>query len=174
MLMRHFRPAVAEGICYGVTDLDLAEGHEDDLRRVMQTLPVLDAVITSPLRRCRVTAEAIAAHAAAPLRIDTRLAEMDFGAWEGCLWDVIPREELDEWAADFLHARPHGGESVAMLRARVQAVLEELSGQVGNCLVLTHAGVIKAATAAGDAAQDWPPSIAFGSSVTLRSIQSIK
>jgi alpha-ribazole phosphatase len=92
---------------------------------------------------------------------------MDFGTWEGRAWDNIPRAGLDEWAADFLHARPHGGESVAQLRARIQAALADFRARPGHHLLVTHAGVIKAALANGPRAADWPPALAFGEFVTI-------
>lgn len=166
-LLRHLRPEVAEGVCYGVTDLDLAEGHAAALEAVLAELPPLDGIATSPLRRCRLLAEAIATRRGLPARPDARLIEMDFGAWEGRPWNDIPRGELDEWAADFLHARPHGGESVAQLQARTQAALAEYRALPGHHLLVTHAGVIKAALATGPRAGDWPASLAFGEFVTI-------
>lgn len=167
MLMRHLRPAVAEGVCYGVTDLDLAPGHEAALEAVLGRLPPLAGLATSPLRRCWRLAEVIAARHGLTATPDPRLAEMDFGAWEGQPWSQIPRVELDEWAADFLHARPHGGESVAQLQARTQAALAEYRARPGDHLLVTHGGVIKAALATGPRAEDWPPALAFGEIVTI-------
>jgi alpha-ribazole phosphatase len=164
ILLRHLRPLVEEGVCYGATDLAPAPGQEAALAGILGALPPLEAIVTSPRRRCRELAEAIgAARGRAPV-VDPRLAEMDFGAWEGLRWDAVPRAELDAWAADFLHARPHGGESVAMLRARVLAALADHRPDSGTRLLVTHAGVIKAATAHGD---DWPAAVPFGESVAI-------
>ncbi len=165
--MRHLRPAVAEGICYGVTDLDLAEGHEAALEGLLERLPAITAIATSPLRRCRILAEAIAARHGVTARADPRLMEMDFGAWEGLAWNEIPRAELDAWAADFWNARAHGGESVAQLQARTRAALAEYRAAPGHHLLVTHAGVIKAALATGPRAEDWPAALAFGEFVTI-------
>lgn len=162
ILMRHLRPAIAEGTCYGVTDLPLAAGHEPALAALIATLPALDGVITSPLRRCHILAEAIAAQAGVTAETDARLREMDFGRWEGQPWADISRAELDAWAADFMHARPHGGESVAQLQARTRLALAEHGARAGLHLIVTHAGVIKAALATGPRAEDWPPALAFG------------
>jgi alpha-ribazole phosphatase len=167
ILMRHLRPAVAEGVCYGVTDLDLAAGHEAALARVLERLPALDGIATSPLRRCRLLATSIAARHDRVAEVDARLIEMDFGAWEGRPWSDIPRAELDSWAADFMGARPHGGESVAQLQARTQAAIAEYRARPGHHLLVTHAGVIKAALATGPRAQDWPAALAFGEIVTI-------
>jgi alpha-ribazole phosphatase len=167
MLMRHLRPEVAEGVCYGVTDLGLAAGHEAALEAVLARLPRLAGLATSPLRRCRLLAEAIGRRHGLTATRDPRLVEMDFGAWEGQPWSDIPRADLDAWAADFLHARPHGGESVAQLQARTLAALTDYRARPGTHLLVTHAGVIKAALATGPRAEDWPPTLAFGEIVTI-------
>ena len=166
-LLRHLRPAVAEGVCYGVTDLDPAEGQEAALDALLARLPPVTAIITSPLRRCHLLAHAIGAACGLLVATDSRLVEMDFGAWEGVAWDDVPRAGLDAWAADFLHARPHGGESVAQLQARVLAALAEHRARPGHPLLVTHGGVIKAALATGPRAEDWPPALAFGEFVTI-------
>ena len=124
-LVRHTRPLVSDGVCYGMTDLDLAATFEEEAARVVETLPPAQRLVTSPLYRCRRLAERIGAAQGLTPAIDERLREMDFGAWEGIAWDDIPRAELDAWAADFLHARPHGGENVYMLRERAWAAIED-------------------------------------------------
>lgn len=167
MLMRHLQPEVADGICYGVTDLDLATGHEAALEAVLECLPPLAGLATSPLSRCRLLAEVIGRRHGLDAMVDPRLAEMNFGTWEGRAWSEIARAELDEWAADFLHARPHGGESVAELQARTHAALADYRARPGDHLLVTHAGVIKAALATGPRAEDWPPALAFGKFVTI-------
>jgi alpha-ribazole phosphatase len=166
-LLRHVRPEVTEGLCYGITDLALAPGHQAALEALLPRLPPVTAIATSPLRRCRETAEALAARLRLQVEMDPRLIEMDFGAWEGRPWDDIPRAELDQWAADFLHARPHGGESVAQLQARVRAALADFRTRPGHPLLVTHGGVIKAALATGPRAEDWPATLAFGEFVTI-------
>ena len=113
----------------------------------MAALPPVARVVTSPRRRCRLLAEAIAAARGLELGEDARLAEMDFGAWEGRRWDALPRAELDAWAADFEGARPHGGESVAMLAARVGAALAAAEPADPPVLWVTHSGVVRAACA---------------------------
>jgi alpha-ribazole phosphatase len=100
-------------------------------------------------------------------RADERLAEMDFGHWEGQRWDDIPRPALDAWTADFHHHRPGGGESVASFLARVRAALDDCAQQargpgVHRVLWITHAGVVRAIdvclarTATPLRAMDWP------------------
>ena len=136
-MIRHPRPAVAEGICYGRTDLDLAEDVAIVAQTLQAQLPPGLPLYSSPLRRCRQLAEAL--HPA-PL-FDARLLEMDFGAWEMHPWHALDRTVLDAWAAQPLDFAPPGGESPAQLMQRVR---EFHAGLAGDAIVVTHAGVIKA------------------------------
>jgi len=135
-LVRHPRPAVADGTCYGRSDLPLAgdpAAVADALRRL---LPGDLPLYSSPLRRCR----ELAARLHPAPRFDERLRELDFGAWEMRAWTAIDRAALEAWAADPLHFRPPGGEAVAELRARVRAFLGEIRG---DTVLVAHAGVMK-------------------------------
>lgn len=158
-LLRHLPPKVEKGTCYGVTDLDLLPGWEDAARALARRFETRSAIFTSPLKRCRQIAEVIGKH-----EISTDLVEMDFGRWEMQRWDAIDRAELDAWAADFMEARPHGGESVAMLRARVAAVLRDVPD---GALLVTHNGVIKAAADLTGHAEGWDISLAFGATLDV-------
>ena len=166
-LVRHTRPLVPDGVCYGVTDLELAPTFEDEAARVVDALPHVERLVTSPLRRCLRLAERIgAAQSLAPI-VDPRLKEMDFGTWEGIPWDAIPRDEMDAWAADFLHARPHGGESVHMLYERARSAIAEYREIGLSHIVVTHAGVIKAVRAKDRYPGAWKSNVEFGGTVTL-------
>ena len=167
ILVRHTRPAVPQGVCYGMTDLDLAPTFDDEAARIVAALPPSDRLVTSPLHRCRRLAERIgAARALAPV-IDERLRELDFGTWEGVPWESIPRTELNAWAADFFHARPHGGESVHMLRERVGSAISDYRRSGVSHVVVTHAGVIKAARAQSGHPDGWTANVDFGGSIRL-------
>ena len=167
ILVRHTRPAVPEGVCYGVTDLDLASTFDDEAAAVLAALPPAERLVSSPLHRCRRLAERIGtARGIAPV-FDERLREFDFGTWECVPWDDIPRSELDAWAADFLHARPHGGESVRMLHERVGAAIADYRRSGASHVVVTHAGVIKAALARAGHPDGWKAVVGFGASIRL-------
>lgn len=149
-LIRHPAPDVAPGTCYGRTDLPLAEDAASVAASLAPLLPAAAPLFSSPLARCRRLAELL--HPAP--RIDDRLRELDFGAWEMQPWDAIDRAALDAWAADPLHFAPPGGEAVADLRARVRSFLAELAG---DAILVAHAGVMKlcAAELAGVAPDAW-------------------
>ena len=162
ILIRHTKPDVAEGTCYGRTDLDVAGSFAAEARLVLEQVPEIVRIVSSPLRRCTRLAEFIATDRGLDVAIDPRLQEMDFGTWEGVLWSDIDREALDAWAADFYHARPHGGETVAMLAARAHQALDTHYDPLTPTLLVTHAGVIKSAFASGYSAADFQTSIDFG------------
>ena len=166
-LLRHTTPDVARGICYGISDLGLADSFHEEAQAVLESLSTVERIVTSPLQRCQRLAEHIGASLSLPVRADARLREMDFGTWEGRAWSDIARAELDHWAADFLHARPHGGESVAMLTARTREALAEYAALQDHILIVTHAGVIKAALATGRTAAAYAATISYGGFITL-------
>lgn len=91
-------------------------------------------------------------------------AEMDFGDWENRRWEEIGRAALDDWAADFLGYAGHGGESVAHLRDRVARGLEAVPE---GAVVVTHAGVIKAALVLRGDAAGWDHRPEFGAVVRV-------
>ena len=167
ILVRHTRPFVADNVCYGATDLDLAPTFEEEAARVVGALPRVERLVTSPLSRCRRLAERIGAAQSLVIEVDERLREMDFGRWEGVRWDAIPRDEMDAWAADFLHARPHGGESVHMLYERARAAIADYRATGFSHTVVTHAGVIKAVRAEDRHPNAWKSNVDFGGTVRL-------
>lgn len=170
-LARHARPLCADGRCYGAADFAADAGATEMAASALAaTLPRGLSVASSPLRRCAQLAGAL--HALRPdlaWQPDPRLAEMDFGDWEGRSWDAIGAEAVAAWTADFAGHRCGGGESVAMLMARVAQALADARAGGRDALWITHAGVARAAglLAAGVAlpgtAAEWPRAgIAFG------------
>ncbi|MGO4382547.1 histidine phosphatase family protein [Pseudoduganella sp. RAF53_2] len=147
ILIRHPAPQVAPGLCYGSSDLPpdpaaLAACHASIGAALPPDLLRAAPIWTSPLRRCTELAALLAATPGRPAAAipDARLAELHFGAWELRAWDDIPRAEVDAWAADLLHYRPGGGESVLDAARRVQFFLRELTGPA---IVVCHAGTIR-------------------------------
>lgn len=143
-LIRHPRPAVAPGLCYGRSDLALAEDAHLTAATLRALLPEHLPLFSSPLTRCRLLAAAL--HPAP--QFDARLRELDFGDWEMRPWNAIDRAALDAWAAQPLAFAPPGGESVAALRQRVAEFLAELErAEAQSAVLVTHAGVMKACAA---------------------------
>ena len=167
ILVRHTQPAVPAGVCYGITDLELAPTFDGEAAAIVAALPPVERLVSSPLQRCQRLAERIGTAQGLIPVIDERLREFDFGAWEGVPWGSIPRTELDAWAADFFHARPHGGESVHLLRERVGTVIVDYRRSGVSHVVVTHAGVIKAALAQSGHPDGWKATIEFGAAINI-------
>lgn len=145
-LIRHARPLVEAGVCYGVTDMPADADHTRDCAaRLASLLPQGLQLWTSPLLRCAALAETLLAQRPdLQLRTDARLVELDFGCWEGVRWDDIPRSVFDAWASDFGAARFGGRESVNELLRRVAAVRAEVQALGQDAVWITHAGVLRA------------------------------
>ncbi|MDP9902907.1 histidine phosphatase family protein [Variovorax ginsengisoli] len=149
-LLRHAPVDAPTGLCYGTTDFAAqADATQRAAAAMAPSLSIGIEVRTSPLQRCTQLAAALA-HRRADLavpRVDPRLAELDFGDWEGRPWQAIPRAEIDAWAADFCDARPgRGGESTRTFMQRVGAAWDEWCASGHDALWITHAGVIRAVT----------------------------
>jgi len=166
-LVRHTRPDIADGICYGALDLAVADTFEAESSVVLSNLTKPDVLVSSPLQRCQRLAKKISLAFNLPVVTDERVREMDFGDWEGIAWNDIDRAEIDQWTNEFYRARPHGGESVEMLVNRVQSALNEYRNNGKHHLVVCHAGVIKAAMSNGTSAGEFSTSVEFGGVLKL-------
>jgi probable phosphoglycerate mutase len=74
-------------------------------------------------------------------RIDERLAEIQYGHWEGQLWHELPQTDPEGFAArqaDPWNWQPMGGESYRMLSERVGLWLAEMRR---DAVVVSHGGV---------------------------------
>ncbi len=144
MLVRHARPAIAPGWCYGQLDVDLAAGALASLPALATELRAWrpDLVISSPLQRCR----RLAGQLDVSVHYEPALMEMSFGAWEGRRWDSMAPSEYGPWAADWINQAPPGGESLAQLADRVQTCVSALchnENSARRLLLVVHAGVIR-------------------------------
>lgn len=179
ILVRHPAPAIASGLCYGRSDVPVAPAELTRVRASLQAgLPRQVPIYSSPLARCLDLARPLAHDLdAGAARIDARLAEMDFGAWEMQSWQDIERAAIDAWAGDLVHYRPGGGENVLAMAARVQSFLHDLlREQHAIAIVVCHAGTIRLLAALQGAcsleesallAASSPHRIAYGSSTII-------
>ncbi|MFF5715389.1 bifunctional RNase H/acid phosphatase [Streptomyces buecherae] len=108
----------------------------------------IEAVVTSPLRRCRQTARAVADRLGLDVQVDAGLRETDFGAWEGLTFAEVRERypaDLTTWLDSPKAAPTGGGESFATVADRVAAARDALIGQHPGrtVLVVTHVTPIK-------------------------------
>ncbi|WP_422974992.1 histidine phosphatase family protein [Undibacterium sp. Ji49W] len=140
-LLRHTKPQIADGLCYGQADVPvLAADYQMLAIEMRQKLSAGIPVFSSPLQRCALLAQALHDQP----QLDPRLMEMHFGAWELCAWDAVPRAEIDAWAAAPATYCPGGGESALDVAQRVIAWLTDVRQmQLPEALVVAHAGIMR-------------------------------
>lgn len=147
-LVRHAQPLIAPGICYGATNVAADEQATLQAAQTLaQIVPIGVSVVASPLQRCERLAHCLRElRPDLPYKIDARLAEMNFGCWEGQRWDAIPKADFDRWLAAFGEHRFGGCESVSEFMQRVTNAWDEAQQEGRDAVWITHAGVIRAAT----------------------------
>lgn len=141
-LIRHPKPAVDPSLCYGAVDLQLAEDVEAVADRLVPLLPADARVVSSPLTRARLLAEALAPQ----VTTDARLVELDFGEWEMKPFADIPPEGFDLWGRTLIDFRAPGGELYADMAARVWTAFEAHRAGAGALVIVAHNGPMRALT----------------------------
>lgn len=141
-LIRHTAPSINHDICYGHSDIPLADSFGEECQSLRSKLPGhFDAIFSSPLQRCRFLAEHLNGTG---VQYDDRLMELDFGGWEMKTWNEIDPEALKIWMDDFVDKKTPNGESFRELWLRVTAFLKDLEKTSFESIALvTHAGVIR-------------------------------
>lgn len=146
-LIRHGEPL--GGRCYrGRRDDPLSEKGWAQMREAVGGHCPWQALVSSPLSRCRAFAEELSSRHGLPLQLDDRLTEIGFGSWEGRTADEVEREQpgaLMRFYADPIANPPPGAEPLESFRRRVAAAWDDLCRLYAGkqVLVVGHAGVIR-------------------------------
>lgn len=142
---RHGRTeANASGLLLGRADPDLDNLGRAQADAIATAIPNADVIVSSPLARCRQTADAFGRD----VTTDDRLVELDYGDFDLRPLSEVPAETWARWRADS-DFRPPGGETLNELRRRVFAALDELTDEAveSDVVVVSHVSPIKAAVA---------------------------
>jgi ribonuclease H / adenosylcobalamin/alpha-ribazole phosphatase len=106
------------------------------------------AIVSSPLRRTRETASAIADVLGLEVETDDGFREAAFGEWDGHTVDEVRERwpaEFKAWTESFFDAAPPGGEALMAVRERVEkslrSVVEAHPGE--KVVVVSHVNPIK-------------------------------
>ena len=142
IFVRHPLTDAPDGLCYGRLDVGLAPEAEAQIKTLLETLPAVTHLITSPAKRCRILSDRIATRDRVTPAIDPRLQEYDFGEWEGQSWDAIPRDASEHWMNDLWNNPAPGGERYRDMVDRVAAAIADAPQ---DATLVCHAGVIRAA-----------------------------
>jgi probable phosphoglycerate mutase len=134
----------------GGADPELSSEGEAQARRAaaeVATRGPVDAVVSSPLRRARQTADLVAGALGVQVREVEGLRECAFGRWEGLTFAEVQEgwpDELTAWLSD-TGVAPPGGESFDAVAARVRRARDQLLARHAGRTVLavTHVTPIK-------------------------------
>ena len=134
----------------GQSDVQLNEAGRQQATALAKRLAHdhIDVLFTSDLQRAHGTANIIAAHHACKIRVDARLREINFGAWEGLTYDEIKQSDpatLAAWEADISTTAAPNGETLNQLTARVESFLNDLHSQHADqtILIAAHGGPLQ-------------------------------
>ncbi|MEV8536540.1 bifunctional RNase H/acid phosphatase [Streptomyces sp. NPDC051211] len=154
VLLRHGETALTPEKRFsgsGGTDPELSPAGRRQAEAVAAALAArgtVQAVISSPLRRCRETAQAVADRLGLPVTVEHGLRETDFGAWEGLTFAEVKDRypaDLQAWLDSPKAAPTGGGESFSQVTRRVSAARDRLlTAHAGRTVLLvTHVTPVK-------------------------------
>lgn len=145
-IIRHGEPEGGR-VFRGHTDHRLtALGVEQFNQRIKRLGHSWQQIVSSPLLRCKQSAELLATAQNVPLHIEPKLAEIHFGEWENqCVDKVMAEESISQlWQDPMNFCAPQGEPTAALQQRTVQAWQDLLTAHQGKrVLVVTHGGVIR-------------------------------
>lgn len=148
-LMRHGEPEGGSLFRGHSLDDELSDKGWQQMRGAIKAEHRWDAVVTSPLLRCKCFAEEVAKSQKISCEVYDDLKEIGFGHWEGKTRSLIRALHAREYAsfyADPEHNTPKEAEPLGVFYRRVLAVLRQLSQHYDHqhLLLVAHAGVLRA------------------------------
>jgi probable phosphoglycerate mutase len=154
VLLRHGETALTPQKRFsgsGGSDPELSERGRWQAERAAEALAArgsIQAVVSSPMRRTRETAETVARRLGLEVRIEDGLRELDFGAWEGLTFAEVQQQypdDLDAWLGS-AKARPTGSaESFTTLTHRSGVARDKILARYAGrtVLLVSHVSPIK-------------------------------
>ncbi len=143
ILIRHTTIQNPDNLCYGQTEMELGDDFQASSLKLLDSCKdfMPDAIFSSPSLRCT----RLAASFMQPYHIDSRLAELDFGVWEGRSWDSLEPEGLQYWMDNYVSRPVPGGESYLDLSSRVLGLIAFIKEKsLEKVILITHSGPVRA------------------------------
>lgn len=133
------------GVDPELNETGVAQAHA--AARYLTAIGGVDAVVTSPMRRTRQTAEVVAAALGLDVAVADGWQESSFGHWEGHTFAEVQQKwpaDLDAWLESTAFAPP-GGESLEAVDRRVRSARDEVLAAYGGktVVVVSHVTPIK-------------------------------
>lgn len=131
----------------GSTDVELSEQGWAQMHEAVRDMN-WDQIISSPLKRCRLFAEALAEQSSTPITVDERWREFNFGVWEGQLREKVWAESGDDvvqFFSDPASFTPKNGDSYQAVCERVNLAWEQIIQDHKNkrILLVIHGGIFR-------------------------------
>lgn len=148
-IIRHgMTEANEKGIYIGSTDMPLSAKGASELASKMDEFdyPSVHKVYTSPLCRCRETAEILFPETETET-VDG-LSELNLGDFEGKSVDeLINRDDYKTWLRGGSSTKPPNGESLEEMTARTfsalhNIIIDMMNNGLTHCAIITHSGII--------------------------------
>ena len=149
LLLRHGETdESSRGLCYGKLDVPLSEKGRLQVEKAAQLLQQLrpDAIVSSPRTRAHDSANIVAKACKLAVEIDDEVAELDFGDFEGKLYEDVERDHPEfyaRWMKSPTKVSFPNGESYAAMAKRVVTAYQRLTQRTENnrILLVSHGGV---------------------------------
>lgn len=127
---------------------DIGIQQAEKLQAVFSEMSI-DAIYTSPLTRAKQTAEVLESVLNCRYKVDERLIEQDFGAWEGLHIDEVKVKyatDFNNWIRDANQHAPTDGETSGEVLKRQQALLDDIKQTYlrKTVVIVGHGSVINA------------------------------
>ncbi|MGP3685634.1 bifunctional RNase H/acid phosphatase [Streptomyces sp. IBSNAI002] len=154
VLLRHGETALTPQKRFsgtGGSDPELSPAGRRQASAVAEALAArgtVQTVVSSPLRRCRETAQAVADRLGLTVTVEEGLREVDFGAWEGLTFAEVRErypDDLQAWLDSPRAAPTGGGESFTTATRRISATRDRLLTEHAGrtVLLVTHVTPVK-------------------------------
>jgi broad specificity phosphatase PhoE len=152
LLIRHGAHLLGGDRLAGDTPVQLSPlGHQQVAAMVERVWKVpVRAIYSSPIERTKQTAAALSARLQLPVTYRDELAEVGFGEWVGCTFDVLEKDQRwKQWNTFRSGSQCPGGETMIGVQQRiVKEMLRLWEVHLDDTVALvSHGDVIKAAAA---------------------------
>lgn len=145
-LIRHGEPQGGD-VIRGISDHPLTPlGVAQFEQRIQMHQAPWSKIISSPLLRCKTSAQTLSNTQNIPLMIDERIRELDFGDWENQpMSQLMGQKDAKVLWQNPMDFTPPNGEPVTHLRKRLQDFWQDLKQTQVNeyLLLICHGGVIR-------------------------------
>ncbi|NVJ60108.1 MAG: histidine phosphatase family protein [Gammaproteobacteria bacterium] len=157
ILLRHGLPTIKNSLL-GQTDCDVSQNGFAQMSETFDSIPVqVNQIITSPLKRCYEFSSKLSDKTGVPISIYNDLRECNFGDWDGISYQTLHKDypvQTEQFFTDPFNYSPPNAEHLTKFHNRCVNAITHFCNDIKsknqkhfNCLVVTHAGVIRSLVA---------------------------